>query len=96
MAVLYVYESPQASIEVYDRVSSELLTKGTPEGMLSHVACKRDEGGLFVTEVWESEAAHDRFEPIRREKIVQVGGPPRPTPRKFAVHNIVSPERARV
>lgn len=90
MAVLYIYESPQAAIDVYDRVSSELLAKGSPEGQLYHVACKRDGGGLLITEVWESEAAHDRFDPIRSEKVAQAGGPPRPAPRKFIVHKMVS------
>ncbi len=96
MPVLYIYESPQASIDLYDRVSSELLAKGPPEGQLYHVACKREGGGLLITEVWESEGAHDRFEPIRAQKIAQEGGPQRPAPRKLEIHNMVSRERARV
>ncbi len=57
MGVLYIYESPHASIDVYDRLSAELLAKGSPEGQLYHVACKRDGGGLLITEVWESDDA---------------------------------------
>lgn len=93
MAVLYIYESPQASIDIYDRLSSELLAQGIPNGAMYHVACKREEGGIVVTEIWESEEAHDRFDTIRREKIAQAGAPPRPAPRKLQVHNMVSAKK---
>lgn len=89
MAVLYIYESPQARLDVYDRVRAEVDAEGIPEGAICHVACKRDGGGLFVVEVWESEEAHDEFNEEVQERIRKAGGPARPEPRKMPVHNMV-------
>jgi hypothetical protein len=92
MAVLYIYESPDARVDLYDRVRTQIEADGDPEGLIAHVACKRDGGGLLVTEVWETEAAHDRFNAELQEMIRAAGGPPRPTPRKLPVHNMILAE----
>lgn len=92
MAVLYVYESPNASIDVYDRLRTEIDEEGIPEGGIAHVACKREDGGLFVVEVWESEEAHDEFDIEIRDRIRKAGGPARPEPRKLPVYNMILAE----
>jgi uncharacterized protein (DUF1786 family) len=86
MAVLYIYESDQADLGLYDRLNSQI--QEVPEGALCHVACKRDGGGLFVVEVWESEEQQDRWNAFIQQKIQDAGGPGRPTPRKMEVHNM--------
>lgn len=86
MAVLYIYESAEASLDVYDRVNSQI--REVPEGALCHIACKRDGGGLFVVEVWESEEQQERWNTALEEKIQGAGGPGRPTPRKLEIHNM--------
>jgi hypothetical protein len=92
MAVLYIYESPEAKIDVYDRVRAEVDAEGIPDGAIAHVACKRDGGGLLVAEVWDSEEAHDEFEDELQNRIKRAGGPGRPTPRKLQVYNMVFSE----
>ena len=92
MAVLYIFESPQARLDVYDRVRAEVDAEGIPEGAICHVACKRDGGGLFVMEVWESEEAHDEFNEEVQERIRKAGGAPRPEPKKMPVYNMVFSE----
>lgn len=94
MAVLYMYESPNASIDVYDRLRAEIDEEGIPEGGICHVACKREGGGLVVVEVWESEKAHDEFDIELRDRIKRAGGPPRPEPRKLNVYNMMLAEEA--
>ena len=86
MAVLYVYESPEADLNMYDRVNASI--DRPPEGSIFHVACERDGGGLFVVEAWESEEAQERFSRTVEEKIASAGGPARPQPRKYRVHNM--------
>jgi hypothetical protein len=93
MAVLYVYESPNAPIDMYDRVRAEIDAEGTPDGAICHVACKRDGGGLYVIEVWENEQAHDAFSDALQDRIRKIGGPPRPEPlKKLPVYNMVIAE----
>jgi hypothetical protein len=93
MAVLYVYESPNAQIDVYDRVKAEIDAEGVPEGALCHVACKRDGGGLFIVEVWENEEAHDEFNDKLQDRIRKIGGPPGSEPlQKLPVYNMVMAE----
>jgi heme-degrading monooxygenase HmoA len=93
MAVLYIYESPDATLDVYDRVSEQIRTQGVPPGALSHVACPRDGGGLVVVEVWETEEAHDRFAAALEQRIAEAGGPQRPRPRKLPVHHMMTAEK---
>lgn len=86
MPVLYVFESPQAKLEMYDRVNASI--DRPPEGSIFHVACEREGGGLFVVEAWESEEAQERWNRTVQEKIASAGGPARPQPRKYRVHNM--------
>jgi len=90
MAVLYVRESPEASLETYDRISSQVKSEGLPQGALYHVACKREGGGLFVVEVWENEAAQDRWSEEIDRRVAAAGAPKRPAPRKLQVHHVLA------
>lgn len=86
MPVLYVYDSPWGDVNIYDRVNASI--DEPPEGCIFHVACERDDGGLFVVEGWENEAAQERWSSTVDEKIKQAGGPGRPEPKKYRVHNM--------
>ncbi|GAC1585687.1 MAG: hypothetical protein NVS3B7_20640 [Candidatus Elarobacter sp.] len=94
MALLYIYDSPQGSLEIYDRVHAQVRTEGAPAGRISHIASAREGGGIVVVEVWEDERAHDAWDEKLRQKIVAAGGPPRAKPRKMIVHNMVSASKA--
>ena len=87
MAILYVFENPKATTELYDRVSSRIGGE-TPEGSIIHVACKGDGQGLFVVECWESEDAFQKWNRRVNQEIQAVGGPQRPEPKRYAVHNV--------
>lgn len=86
MPFLYVYESPEATLEMYDRVNAAI--EQPPEGSIFHVACERDGGGLFVVEAWQDEESQERWSRTLQEKISSAGGPRRPEPRKYRVHNM--------
>ncbi len=94
MAVLYLRESPQMDLKMYDRISSQVRSEGMPAGLIHHYACEGDKGGLVVVEIWESEEAQDKWSEELNKKITAAGAPPRPTPRKMTVHNEMSPGKA--
>ena len=66
MTYVIVYDV-SASWEQYEQ-SLRPLVEPTPEGLILHAAGKTDEGYRTV-DVWESEAAWERF---RRERLVAV------------------------
>jgi len=87
MAILCVFDNPNATTDLYDRVSSKIGDE-VPEGGIVHVACKREGGGLFVVECWESEDAFQKWSQRIDKEIQAAGGPPRVQPKKYQVHNI--------
>ena len=97
MAILYIFENPAASTEIYDKVRARFENEPDfpPKGCLHHVATERDGGGLLVAEVWEDEASQGRWSERLNKVIAELGGPPRPAPRKHRVHNMQSAETAR-
>jgi hypothetical protein len=61
---------------------------GWPDGIVSHVAGSRADGGLTVVDVWESQAAFDRFMADRLQPAFEaVGGVPQPAVVPFEVRN---------
>lgn len=92
MPVLYILENPQATTKVYDEVRARLKNEGPPTGGIFHVAAKTEGGGLLVVEVWESEAAREQWAQKVDKAIQELGGPKRPQPKKYEVHNILTPE----
>jgi hypothetical protein len=78
VAYAFVQDVP-ASWEQYRRVG-EALADPAPVGLIAHVAGPTDEGYRII-EVWESEAAWQRFENERLAPAIgAIGGPPQPLP----------------
>jgi hypothetical protein len=92
MAVLYIVENPQVTTEFYDKVRARLNDEEAPRGGLFHAAAKREDGGLLVVEVWESEADRDQWAQKVDKAIEELGGPKRPQPTICEVHNMRSAE----
>jgi|RhiMetdeSRZDD1v2_1073273.scaffolds.fasta_scaffold85816_2 hypothetical protein len=61
--VTVVFEFPTATQKQYESVWDDLKASGNshPKGLLVHVAARGKNGGLFVTDVWESEQAFKEF-----------------------------------
>ena len=61
MTVLMTSNMPGLSQEVYDHLASALLpVLASTDGFIAHAAGPVD-GGFLVTELWESEAAHEAW-----------------------------------
>jgi quinol monooxygenase YgiN len=62
MAILVVFEDAGVTQAQYDQARKEVAPDNKPvEGMLYHVAAPMTSGGWRVVEVWESQAAADKF-----------------------------------
>jgi hypothetical protein len=59
--VAYIYPASEASAEQYEAILGRATDGGKPAGLMVHVAGRDKSGRLQVLEVWESEAAHERF-----------------------------------
>lgn len=78
MAYAYVKDVP-ASWEQYKRVASSLI-EPRPTGLILHMAGPTDEG-VRIIDLWDSEAAWERYRTERLEPaIAALGGPSRPEP----------------
>ena len=57
------FEFPTATQQQYESVWDDLKASGNanPKGLIIHVPARRKDGGLFVTDVWESEQAFKDF-----------------------------------
>ncbi len=63
MAWAYVQDNEGLTLDVYDRVTAELtaeLGEIVPDGLIAHVAGMHG-NGVRIIDVWESEAAWERF-----------------------------------
>ena len=63
MAVLMMLEVPGGTVEQYERANEIMGIKGdadAPEGLISHVAARTDEG-IVIADVWASEGDLERF-----------------------------------
>jgi quinol monooxygenase YgiN len=93
MAILLVFEGAGITQAQYDQVGKEVTPNNKPPaGMLYHVAAPMAAGGFRVIEVWESQAAADKF---FQEKLAQAL--PKANidvnlkPEVAQVHNIMKP-----
>jgi hypothetical protein len=90
MSILLLMDAPGASVEAYDRTNELMGIRGdadAPEGLLSH-CCGVDDTGLLVADVWESEAALNRFfEERLGAALAQTGL--QTTPRILPLHNLI-------
>lgn len=61
--VTVVFEFPTATQKQYESVWTDLKATGhaNPKGLIFHVGARSKNGGLFVTDVWESEQAFKDF-----------------------------------
>lgn len=94
MAVAIVMEFKGATLEQYEVLNRMMgLTPGGPgpAGSISHWATEAD-GGLLVTDVWESREQYDKF---AQEKIgplsVEAGFPGPPQTTYYEVANYFTP-----
>jgi hypothetical protein len=94
MAIAVQLDFPGATLEQYDEVCGKMgLSPGGPgpAGAISHFATKTDEG-FRVVDVWENEAAFQRF---AKEQIgphsASVGITTEPKMQFFEVHNYFTP-----
>jgi DNA topoisomerase IA len=88
MAIMFITETTDP-ISQYDEVIKRLEAGGLgqPAGRLSHVAAGKD-GGYVVVDVWESQAALDRFTEALVPLIQAVGGTT-PDVQVHPVHNVI-------
>ena len=91
MAITVEFNVPAMTGEQYDTVMKQLAERSLdhPQGRAYHVAGP-NEGGWFVLDVWESEAALNEFAQTLMPILGSVGVEP-PTPLVRPVHNIVAP-----
>jgi hypothetical protein len=96
VAVGLIMQFGGVSADQYERVMDHLgLTLHSdsgpnwPEGIISHVAGSRFDGGWTVVDVWESQEAFDRFFDGRLGPALEaVGTLPPPAVSTFTVHNV--------
>ncbi len=87
MAVLYLLEFADTDSKKYDAVMDELDLGTRPaEGALFHAAA-RVENNWQVVDIWESEAAFERFHKDRLRSALEHQGIKAPRIRKGTVHN---------
>lgn len=71
------FEFPGATQQQYEAVWDELKSSGNahPKGLVFHVGARSKNGGLFVTDVWESEGAFKEFGDVLMPLIEKTGLP---------------------
>ena len=88
MAILMIGDRSDDTLALYDQVIKDLEAagQGTPPGRLSHVAARKGNGYLVV-DVWESEAAFDRFAQTLGPLLEKAGHIA--SPQGYPVHNTI-------
>ena len=87
MAIVAIFELPDFSQEQYAQTLSGLDSAGlgSPEGRISHMAASMEKG-LFIVDVWESEALLGAFSETLVPLISGTGATPA-APRILPLHN---------
>jgi hypothetical protein len=90
MAILMIQDASADVLATYDTVIRQLEAagQGHPPGRQFHVAARTGDGYL-VTDVWESQAALDRFFQTLGPLLEQAGGRLDP-PQIYPVHNLIA------
>jgi hypothetical protein len=89
MAVLITGEVPGMTVEQYDKVNELMgISSATDiDGLICHTAGPTD-GGMYISDVWESQGAFERF---IKERLMpsfdQLGIAGGPEPKVVQVHN---------
>ncbi len=90
MAIGLIMEFVGATLAQYDAVLKDMNLGGKmPPGGIFHVAGPM-EGGWRVVDVWESQAAFDKFRTAQIEPLTRKHGVPPPRVTVFQVHNTLS------
>jgi hypothetical protein len=90
MAIVMVSDAGTDEIGQYDQVIRELeeTGHGHPQGRLSHMAARKDNGSYLVVDVWESAEDLERFGQVLMPLIEKAGGKP-PTLQVSPLHNAI-------
>ena len=90
MAILTVFEMSAMTVEKYNKVIEELESGGSgkPKGRLHHVASLREDGGITVTDVWESAELLGAFGETLMPALTKAGVTP-VEPTVQVVHNVI-------
>jgi hypothetical protein len=90
MALLITAEMPGMTVEQYEKVSEAMgvSSAGDVDGLICHTACATN-GGMLISDVWESKEVFERFINERlMPAFEQVGVPATgQEPRIEQVHN---------
>ena len=86
----------EAGSDQYDQVNAKLEPDDNPpEGMIVHAAGQRQDGGMRVFDVWESEEAYNTFREQRLMPAVEevLGGIPDEPPdiEIYELHHFIKP-----
>ena len=82
-----VLQEFEATLEQYNAVN-EKLGDGIPEGGLVHTASEIGDGKMRVFDVWESQAAYDKFMEEKLGPAIAEVAPDSPPPTKLEVHEL--------
>ena len=86
-----LFDLPGVTQRQYELLLEALwLEDELPDGVLMHLAGPHPAGGWLVVNVWESEAAFERFARQRLIPAAKAVGIPPVKPRLFPVHDLVT------
>ena len=86
----------QAGADQYDQISAKVNPEADPpEGMIVHTAGLRQDGGMRIVDVWESEDAYTSFRenrlmPAVKEALGEIPAEP-PDVEIYELHDFVKP-----
>jgi len=81
-----IYDVPGATIEQYEEVAGQISME-KPKGAHVHIAGRNDRG-LQVIEVWDSQEDIDRYMNAGLGEAMQAANLPQPTISEFEVHKL--------
>jgi len=90
MAILTVFNLTTMDLKKYNEAIRGLedAGQGKPEGRLYHVAVRKDDGSMIVTDIWESAELLDEFGKTLIPVLTKVGVTP-VEPVVFPVINVI-------
>ena len=90
MAILTVFNMPSMDVEKYMQGVKDLEAAGlgTPKGRTYHVAALQQDGGVMVTDVWDSPEDLDEFGKTLIPVLKKTGVTP-VEPKVYPVANVI-------
>jgi hypothetical protein len=93
IAVVQEWAAEDRSTEYYDQIDAKLQADGNPPGLILH--CAGFDGEHFrIIDVWESDAAYEKFNDERLMPLVMEIVPadqPPPNISRYELHNVLAP-----